>query len=146
MISDEEEKPSLDDLIHFGVRGMRWGHRKARDNSPNESYTSRQRTADSNFLGKRAVKRINRDINSGKTRKQALKSAVNHNRRLAVGYAAAAAALVVIGTTKFERNLVPVHGGESAAKKVLALNGTKTLRFKLLPDGSWGLGKDFGHY
>jgi hypothetical protein len=28
VILDQEEKPSLDDIAHFGVRGMKWGVRK----------------------------------------------------------------------------------------------------------------------
>ena len=30
-ILDDNEKPDLDELAHFGVKGMRWGHRKAQD-------------------------------------------------------------------------------------------------------------------
>lgn len=28
-ILDDKEKPDLDALVHFGVKGMRWGHHKA---------------------------------------------------------------------------------------------------------------------
>lgn len=31
-----EEKPSLDDLVHFGVRGMRWGKRKSAISEPSK--------------------------------------------------------------------------------------------------------------
>lgn len=29
MIENEKDKPSLDELMHYGVKGMRWGHRKS---------------------------------------------------------------------------------------------------------------------
>lgn len=31
MILGEEVKPPLDELVHFGVKGMRWGHRKEQE-------------------------------------------------------------------------------------------------------------------
>lgn len=30
MIENEKDKPSLEELMHHGVKGMKWGHRKAR--------------------------------------------------------------------------------------------------------------------
>lgn len=30
---DYNDKPNLDELAHFGVKGMRWGHRKPQDTS-----------------------------------------------------------------------------------------------------------------
>ena len=32
-----EEKPDLDELMHFGVLGMRWGHRKGPSSSTSKS-------------------------------------------------------------------------------------------------------------
>ena len=39
-----EEKPDLDELMHFGVLGMRWGHRKA--SSPGGKNSSKREGKD----------------------------------------------------------------------------------------------------
>lgn len=59
-------------LEHFGVKGMKWGVRRAELNKTNKAYSSRQRSADKEEYGKRSVKRINRMMNEGKSRAEAL--------------------------------------------------------------------------
>jgi hypothetical protein len=58
-------------LAHFGVKGMKWGVRKAVDDTPNPTFTSRMRANDQKTFGKRGVRRINRRLNEGLTRDEA---------------------------------------------------------------------------
>jgi len=53
------------ELIHHGVKGMHWGVRKGRDDSPNPRYSARRRAEDQKTFGKGGVKRINRRMNKG---------------------------------------------------------------------------------
>lgn len=66
-----ESKPPLAELTHHGVRGMRWGIRKA-EQPANAGYSPQMRVEDRRTLGKNAVSRINKHLNSGLTRDQAL--------------------------------------------------------------------------
>ena len=52
------------ELYHYGVKGMKWGVRKKR-NEHNKNYTDRQRKNDRALYGNRAEKRINRKLNEG---------------------------------------------------------------------------------
>ena len=51
-------------LAHYGIKGMKWGVRRKRDEH-NKSYTDKQRKNDRAMYGKRAEKRINRKLNEG---------------------------------------------------------------------------------
>lgn len=42
MISADQEKPSLDELTHFGIKGMHWGIRKNR--KPQRELTSEEKS------------------------------------------------------------------------------------------------------
>lgn len=97
-----EEKPPLEELVHFGVKGMRWGVRKDKSrDEPNSDYTLSQRTRDKREHGKGAVKRINRNMNSGLTRKEAVtKERVRRNAisdTISLGIMAASAYVMLRG-------------------------------------------------
>lgn len=64
-----EPKPSLDDLAHHGVKGMHWGIR--RNEPTNARYTPNSQAQDRQTYGKAGVKRINRRMNKGQSRKKA---------------------------------------------------------------------------
>lgn len=64
------EKPTLDELIHSGVKGMKWGVRKA-EQPANARYSDAARAKDKKDHGTRGVKRINKRLNEGQTLKKA---------------------------------------------------------------------------
>lgn len=47
MIVGEEDKPSIDTLVHFGVLGMKWGHRTKA--GPSQIHGARKRVAKDNI-------------------------------------------------------------------------------------------------
>lgn len=49
-----EEKPSLDELLHYGVKGMRWGVRKDRSSSAGPSRWEKRRARDQEIKDARA--------------------------------------------------------------------------------------------
>lgn len=75
------------ELRHYGVKGMRWGVKKA--NSPNANYSKNQRNYDLSKKGKGSVKRINKRMNKGADLKTARNKEVSYKRkRAAVAVAA----------------------------------------------------------
>jgi hypothetical protein len=71
-----EEKPSLEELAHFGVKGMKWGVRNVERAA---GYTDSQRDADAKKYGKRAPGRVDKRVAKGKTLADA--RAYNQNYR-----------------------------------------------------------------
>lgn len=57
-----------DYLAHYGVKGMKWGKRKAAQNS---GYSSKQRKEDRSLYGAGGERRINRSMNRGHNVKSA---------------------------------------------------------------------------
>jgi len=53
----------MSELTHYGVKGMKWGVRRAELNAPNAGYTDRTRSQDAKLYGKRTAKKINRRMN-----------------------------------------------------------------------------------
>ena len=87
------------DIIHYGVKGMKWGVRKSEYKSmsrkdrrnlrkrKNEGYSDHQRELDKLRLGGKSVKRINKRMNKGATYKQARRR--EYVRRFTTTFAAA---------------------------------------------------------
>ena len=63
------------ELVHFGIKGMKWGVRRYRNKDGSltsagkkryaENYTAQQRTRDRKLYGSKAVKRINNRMLKG---------------------------------------------------------------------------------
>ena len=68
MIMLGQEKPSLEELIHFGVKGMKWGTHKQ-----SKRYSTDNVNADFQKFGTRGVKRINERVKSGRSHEDAVK-------------------------------------------------------------------------
>ena len=93
------------DIVHYGVKGMKWGVRKSEYKSmsrkdrrklrkrKNEDYSDHQREIDKIRLGGGSVRRINKRMNKGATYKQAKRR--EYVRRFATTFALANAAMWV---------------------------------------------------
>ena len=93
------------DIVHYGVKGMKWGVRKSEYKSmsrkdrkklrkrKNEDYSDHQREIDKIRLGGASVRRINKRMNKGATYKQAKRR--EYVRRFATTFALSNAAMWV---------------------------------------------------
>lgn len=125
---------SSQDIQHYGVKGMHWGvHKKSHDDSPNADYTSRQRAIDRGQHGKRAEVRINRKLNAGKTRQQALRSEGlrDYHQALAVaGGVAAVRLLQVYGPVAMQGIAIKAESNRGKAAAAQALKNASTIKAK----------------
>ena len=84
------------ELYHFGVKGMKWGVRRAKMKEqrarraelkkPNPNYGKWQRFADRQVYGKRGERRINKRMNKGQSHLRA--QATEAGQQVAKGYLA----------------------------------------------------------
>lgn len=106
-LPDNWQVDDEDSLAHYGVKGMKWGVRRKRDEH-NKSYTDKQRKNDRAMYGNRAEKRINRKLNEGyglrgarhfeverKERSEKRKKTARKVRRAVTSAAVAAGSMVV---------------------------------------------------
>lgn len=97
------------ELIHFGIKGMKWGVRRYRNKDGSltsagkkryaENYTAQQRTRDRKLYGSKAVKRINNRMLKGESVQSARhnevvrKSRINRGKRVTATVATSAVVL-----------------------------------------------------
>lgn len=142
------------ELVHYGVKGMRWGVKKSGSDGasrserreakrsakevldkPNASYSDRQRANDRNWGGKRYARDVNRKLNQGKTLKEARKTSTSHaDRMMRAGQIAVAGfGLVYAGATLMEMsiggNSSQTQRGKDQAQRIFADENTVELRF-----------------
>lgn len=85
------------ELVHYGIKGMKWGVRRANLDAPNNRYSSANRTKDRSTHGERGVKRINRRLNKGQSLVEARARETTRTNALITGALATAAALKIAG-------------------------------------------------
>jgi hypothetical protein len=103
------------ELVHYGIKGMKWGQRRAELNKRNQNYTSSDRAKDrrnhSGGTGCGGVNRINRRMNKGqdlatarqnelkfRKRRKQITSAVLFSARYRKQIAAGARVIGTLGT------------------------------------------------
>ena len=125
------------DIVHYGVKGMKWGVRKSEYKSmsrkdrrklrkrKNEGYDDHQRELDKLRLGGKSVRRINKRMNKGATYKQARRR--EYFRRFTTTFAAA-------NVAQFLRNNPQiVIGGMALAVGLGSMAVTKLTKLQLTP-------------
>jgi hypothetical protein len=123
-----EGSPSPGELAHYGVKGMKWGVRRAALNKASKDYTPGMRDIDKHAFGERGVKRINRRMNKGQTRKQALgREAVRATSKHLLVSAGTLAAMAALGKHGDDiagglSKLGETSRGKAAAGKTFATN------------------------
>lgn len=135
------------ELAHYGVKGMKWGQRRAELSRKNENYDDNQRNRDKQVYGARGSRRINRNMNKGdsistarsreKTRRDSVMGKNKYVRQ--VGKLAGGAAGAVIGnvaltavgqaaSSRVGRDIVTRIAGPSASVGLQVLAGSSMVR------------------
>ena len=124
--------PTSGSLAHYGVKGMKWGVRRARktsSSSRNKSYTEKQRKNDRAFYGAKGERRVNRNLNKGYGLRGARHLEVERRdarekrkkfakKTLMKGAKAASKAAATIGTYYLTDQIFFEGAGTKAAKRV----------------------------
>lgn len=130
-----QEKPSLDDLSHFGVKGMKWGHRQAQPATGGSSSgaatpSNRQLNKASRMKDKAANKAANADFNKNfdKEIDNARAKVANHHQVLKDAKAKFHAEKHTIGTREARKNLNKVRDQVAMEREVasFAKSGKET--------------------
>ena len=108
-----------DVVEHFGVKGMHWGVRKAKPESPRASgYSDEAYVQDKRKFGDRGVRRINERMHNGTDYASARKAEVKRRRNqklLFAGGYLAARMLLVYGPTLAQAGAQAYVGSKHAA-------------------------------
>jgi len=139
-----DEKPSLDDLVHFGVKGMKWGVRKSKPTSSTERLRELNRKANrlnaetlivgENQLGAAFRKQYNKamkknpnfDFNALTPKQQAAYRAKGHRRayrRTLIVGAVEASAIIAGGNLAIRQFKLRPQSVQGAKASVLVLAG-----------------------
>lgn len=89
--------PPIAGIKHYGTKGMKWGV-----HNPHHSYSEGQQQSDRKFFGKSGVRRINKRLHKGKSRRKAVEAEgtrqfITKTATVLVGVTAARITLGVIG-------------------------------------------------
>lgn len=131
------EKPSLDDaLIHYGIRGMRWGHRKQVQRQVRVARPRRQHRGYSQ-------KSYEKYRQTGMTHNEAVTAAKNKRKKVIAGIIAGAA---IAGATAYGVHSVKsknqVNYWENKSKKAEAKRQKKMNNFKFRSLNEYNAAKD----
>jgi len=101
------------ELTHYGVKGMKWGVRRAEANKPNAGYSTSDRRKDAVRFKAGGVKRINRRMNQGADLRTARKK---EGQRTLMKAAAVVALYNSPRAINATLNAVDKYGGEAASR------------------------------
>ena len=132
----------IDELQHYGVKGMKWG---VRHDTQNSNYSSEQRARDKAVYGRGGVKRINRSMNKGLGISGARsKEASRINRHRAISRSARQVGSIIggvggaLGGLAVSNAILKKYGGRDPMTD-MAIKG-------VVATGSYTLGKQLGRY
>lgn len=123
---DHGEIIAEDILRHAGVKGMKWGVRK-KTPIPSHQYGSKTFKRDTMAFGVRGAERIQRKVNDGKTRKQAIGSEVGKTALItaaAIASSPIGRALIAKGAQEVSKKVTGSRAGVSFKNMK---NGTKAI-------------------
>lgn len=138
-MTEEEE------LAHFGVKGMKWGVRKAPEQQ-NRRYGAEKRESDQRHYGKGGVKRINRRLNKGQSyRKAVAKEIVISGLKEATiktGFFAVPLILAVVGNSASNGSIAAraaTNRGRASAANTMGLPVSNIQRPKVSRNGVYNI-------
>lgn len=134
-------------LAHYGVKGMKWGVRKARDDratwrsmsrserkanrdKPNSRYSKDDRNMDAAFVRESGVKRINRRMNKGQSHARAfLTETASQSAKSTLAGVAAVAAIGVASNPKILKDAGRVINNAAKMRVQDLINSAKAANY-----------------